>query len=177
MSRDVIPDEERWRSAFPMWANTNRTALEPALRPSRITWLQFSICAGMTNNRCVTNCGESCTWSAQTREGWTKQRHRTSFHGSDTGVQHWSRQKVEQTRFWSKLSTNLTRGWITSTETTKREKTSTYEATLTNVLNTQVKDWGHAKLINVLMPPTRITKMWQCYIKFRPHLNTHSKIY
>ena len=46
----------------------------------------------------------------------------------------------------------------------KKAKTSTGEATLIDVLNTQLKDSTHAKLINELMCSTRITKMWRCFV-------------
>ena len=46
----------------------------------------------------------------------------------------------------------------------KKAKTNTGEATLIDVLNTQLKDSTHAKLINELMCSTRITKMWRCFV-------------
>ena len=41
---------------------------------------------------------------------------------------------------------------------------SVRKATLTDVLNTQPKDQKQARLINVLMFSTRITKMWRCFV-------------
>ena len=83
----------------------------------------------------------------------------TRFHASEARVQQWSGQGTGQ-KPWSK---HQSRG-RPDQQHRKKEQTSVCEATLTDELNTQLKDQKQARLINVLMFSTRITKIWRCFV-------------
>ena len=125
------------------------------------TRLHFSICAQMKHDRCDTICSDSgrilfliCT---------DKKKDNTRIQGSQARVQQprvlkpSQRCREKPKTVTKKLSTSLARG-LNQQHTKKAHLRSN-----SDVLNTQLKE-KNAKLINVLMFPTRITKMWRCFV-------------
>ena len=68
------------------------------------------------------------------QEAQKQKKQWTQFHVSEARVQHWSRQAKKN----RDQNTSL-----------KKEQTSVCEATLTDVLNTQLKDHKQDRLVNV----------------------------
>ena len=111
----------------------------------------------MWDTQILSSChDEFCTWSAQIGRR-TKHDSRFSSTCSATTrlvtfatLQHLPKHGRRQ-KLWPKLSTSLARGL-------NQQHKKTCEATLTDEINTQLKNWKHAKLINVLMFSTASTK-------------------
>ena len=111
----------------------------------------------MWDTQILSSChDEFCTWSAQIGRR-TKHDSRFSSTCSATTrlvtfatLQHLPKHGRRQ-KLWPKLSTSLARGL-------NQQNKKTCEATLTDEINTQLKNWKHAKLINVLMFSTASTK-------------------